>query len=100
MENTLKKVVYRHVPNFTAFFLSSYFEPLLCFEKLYLPSSANNVDKSKLHQRSNDEPCASNEPHFTGHNVRHGGHCTAGLAREGDEGQNGADAWKQGTDLY
>jgi hypothetical protein len=72
---------------------------VFCFVKRYLPSPAHNVDKSKLYQRSDDERCASYEPHFTGHNVGHGGHCAAGLARQGDEGENGADAWKQETAL-
>ena len=76
------------------FFLSSCFYPVFCFVLLYLPSSGNNVDKSELYQRSNDERCASCEPHFTGH----GGHCAAGLAGEGDEVQHGADTWKQGAE--
>jgi len=92
--------VYKYVPNFTAFVLSSFYEAVCCSVKLYLPPSANNVDKSKLYQRPKDERRASYEPHFTGHNVGHSGHCAAGLAREGDEGQHRADAWKQCADLY
>ena len=89
--------MYRHVLDFTVFFfLFSFFQSVSVL-KLYLPPSANNVDESKLYQRSKDEGSASHEPHFTGHNVRHSGRCTAGLAWQGDEGQNGANTWQQGA---
>ena len=82
---------------FLCFSFSSRFSKLCSVLKVYLPPSANNVDESKLYQRSKDEGSASHEPHFTGHNVRHSGRCTAGLAWQGDEGQNGADTWQQGA---
>jgi len=73
--------------------------PVCCSVKLYLPSSAYDVDKSRLYQRPNDERRASYEPQFTGKTERHSGHGDVGLAREGEEGQNRADAWKHCADL-
>lgn len=100
MENAFNKLYINTFRILLCYFSPRVTNQLFCSVKLYMPSSADNVDKSKLYQRPNDERRASYEPHFTGHNVRHGRHCAAGLAREGDEGQDRADAWKQCADLY